>query len=75
MKGTLKVLNSQGHSAVEYDTEAGIVDEAERILAEARMQNAALFDGGTKERVPNQPGRTLEEHDELIVVPPMAGGR
>lgn len=83
MKGTIKVLNdASGHSAVEYDTEAGVVEEAEAILAHAAEMRAVLFDGGTKEKIAGAhqvaaagEGRSvLEEHEEVLVVPPIAGG-
>ena len=51
MKGTIKVLNAKGHSAIEYDTEEGVVAEAMAILEKASYQRAALFDGMTKERI------------------------
>ena len=87
MKGTIKVLNNQGHTAVEYNTEAGVVEEAYKVLEDAARFHAHLFDGQTRESIGQAPGRgggtpptrdkqntILREHDEVIVVPPMAGG-
>ena len=77
MKGKLKVMDGSGHTEVVYDTEAGVVEEAEEILARAAMQSAVLFDAKTKEKV--AAGRdigkgALEEHEDLLVVPPLQGG-
>lgn len=77
MKGKIKVLNSQGHSTIEYDTEKGVVEEAEKILAQAAQGRSVIFDGTTREQIPGGPGQgrsVLEEHEEILVVPPMAGG-
>jgi len=87
MKGTIKVLNASGHTTVEYDTDKGIVDEAEAILREADLKRSALFDGTTREPIERtrqrrlrrestvSDDRILSEHEEIVVVPPMAGGR
>ena len=84
MKGTIKVLNSRGHTAVEFDTEAGIVERAETVLREAHYHGATLFSGETKEQIAaahsgmmgdkEQRRKILEENEDIIVVPPMAGG-
>lgn len=78
MKGSVKVLNAKGHTETPYDTETGITVEAEAILAQARGEGSMLFDAGTQERITTRPETTgrkiLSEHEEVIVVPPMAGG-
>lgn len=76
MKGTIKVLNAKGHSEVAYDTEKGVVKEAEAILEGASQSNASIFDGKTKERIGRKEGNDtiLQTHEEIIVVPQMAGG-
>lgn len=77
MQGTIKILNSRGHSTVEYDTETGVVEEAEGILRDAARANSVLFDAKTREKIEGGPGKgrsVLEEHEEILVVPPMAGG-
>lgn len=79
MKGALKVLDAKGHTEVEYDTEAGVVEEAEKVLKQ--HSHSAFFDGETRERIPTKRPNTkedrermLSEHEEIIVVAPMAGG-
>lgn len=77
MQGTIKVLNRQGHSTIEFDTETGAVEEAEAILRQAAQERSVIFDAGTREMIPGGPGQgrsVLEEHEEILVVPPMAGG-
>lgn len=76
MKGTIKVLNAKGHSEVAYDTEKGVVQEAEEILEGSSRANASIFDGKTKERIDRSEGNDtiLRTHEEIIVVPQMAGG-
>lgn len=77
MVGTVKILDGSGHTPVAYDTEGGIVTEAENVLASTRYNRSAVFDGKTKERVSDpasDPSKVLSEHEELIVLPPMAGG-
>jgi molybdopterin converting factor small subunit len=74
MKGTIKILDATGHTTVEYDTEADVVGEATAILALAARRGSAVFDAKTREQVPNDE-HVLSEHDELLVIPPMAGGR
>jgi hypothetical protein len=93
MKGTVKFLSGKsGHDTIPFDTEAGVVDEAQKILAEQVFGGSAIFDGTTKERItpPNtcsgrilrdMRGRTrldmgavLREHEDIVIVPPMAGG-
>lgn len=76
MKGIIKTLNNaSGHAETAYDTEAGVVEEAEKILASASKQRSALFDGKTKEQITDRDtGKILGEHEEILVVPPMAGG-
>lgn len=77
MVGIVKILNSSGHTPVAFDTEKGVVEEAEAILAQTRDDQSAVFDGQTKERVYRpftDPAKVLREHEELIVVPPMVGG-
>jgi hypothetical protein len=76
MKGTIKVLNAKGHSEVTYDTEEGVVEEAEAILEGSSRANASIFDGKTKERIDRSEGNDtiLKTHEEIIVVPQMAGG-
>jgi hypothetical protein len=81
MKGTIKVLDAKGHTAVEFDTDTGVVEEAEQILRHAVAAGSALFSGTTKERIPfskktpaQERGAVLEQHEEILVVPPMAGG-
>jgi hypothetical protein len=75
MQGTVKFLNGSGHSTIEFDTEAGVVEEAERFLAAASAGGSSFFDGVTRERI-GKPGGTpkLGEHEQIIVVPQMAGG-
>ena len=77
MKGTIKVLNASGHTATEFDTDKGVVKEAEEILAKATSMRSGVFDGKTKERVPtsgSSRNTILQENEEILVVPPMAGG-
>lgn len=74
MKGMIKILDATGHTTVEYDTEAGRVGEATAVLALAARRGSAVFDAKTREQVPNDE-QVLSEHDELLVIPPMAGGR
>jgi hypothetical protein len=80
MTRTIRTLGSQGDTAVEYDLDTGeAVKEAERILAQAQEGQAGLFDGTTKEQIkaPTTPkGRkaALGEHEEILIVPRMAGG-
>lgn len=82
MKGTVKVLNASGHSTVEFDTELGIVKEAEDIIRDAWANSSMLFDQQTQERIQTprtplkdkRPGKVLEAHEDIIVVAPMAGG-
>ncbi len=86
MKGTIKVLNASGHTEVAYDTEditeAGkaAVREAEQILARAVAGNSMLFDTITRERISTRSPahipvfHRLQEHPDVTVVPPMAGG-
>ena len=80
MQGTIRVLGNGGDTAVKYDTDAGIVEEAEKVLAEANAHGSGLFDGTTKEQIPNparkggDPRKVLSEHEEVLIVPPMAGG-
>lgn len=78
MQGTVKILDNSGHTAVPYDTDKGVVQEAENILVATVINRSAVFDGNTKEQVPRnemrEPGKVLEEHEELLIVPPMAGG-
>jgi hypothetical protein len=73
MKGTIKTLNNEGHGAVMYDTETGEgTQDARQELSKAERVRAAFFDGTTKERITGSVN--LEEHEEILVVPPMAGG-
>jgi molybdopterin converting factor small subunit len=77
MKGSIKILDASGHTTVTYDTETKDgVEEARAALSRSRF--ATLFDAVTKEKV-DRTGVTgdtiLEQHEELIVVPTMAGGR
>jgi len=79
MKGIVRVLNSQGDTAVEFDTETGVVEEAEKIIRQAQANSSALFDGTTREQIgrptkPQSPKKVLGEHEEVLIVPPMAGG-
>jgi hypothetical protein len=80
MKGTVKVLSSNGHDTIVFDTEQGIVQEAEDALILAARNRSAVFDTSTREQVPGNvaagsPGDVLSEHEELLVIPPMAGGQ
>lgn len=73
MKGTIKTLNNKGHGAVMYDTETKEgVEEANKEIDEARYNRSAFFDGKTREQITG--GVNLEEHEEVVVLPPMAGG-
>jgi hypothetical protein len=76
MQGTVKVLNGSGHSTIEFDTEAGVVEEAERFLATANSTGSSFFDGVTRERIgaPGDGPPKLGEHEQIIVVPQMSGG-
>jgi hypothetical protein len=78
MKGVIKVLNAKGHSEVKFDTDTGVVKEAEEILAKAREARSAIFDGKSKERISTpgkgQEGEVLKTREEVVVVPMMAGG-
>lgn len=82
MQGVVRVLNDRGHTEAAYDTETGVVEEAEAILAQAAERGAALFSGTTKEKIGDardvrERGRTrdvLAENEEVLVVPPVAGG-
>ena len=83
MKGTIRRMsNRDGHTEVAYDTETGVVAEAEALLADAAASRAALFDGETKEKIGDArdiqdrgKGRdVLEEHSDVMVVQPIAGG-
>jgi molybdopterin converting factor small subunit len=76
MKGTIRRLNNQGDTAIEFDTELGVTEEAEEILGTAARSRSALFDGTTRERIGDTASTKtiLEEHEEILIVPPMAGG-
>jgi hypothetical protein len=72
--GSMKILDASGHTTVEYD--ATNTDAALKALAETN-RFATVFDAVTKEKVDRTAGDdvVLQEHEELIVVPVMAGGR
>jgi len=77
MKGSIKILDASGHTTVTYDTDDpnSMLNATSKLMQTSRF--ATLFDAATKEKV----DRTvtdytiLEQHEELIVVPVMAGGR
>jgi len=74
MKGAVKLLNHRGHTLCEYDTaDQDTVNEAERIVREALANSAMLFDGTTREQIKADRVK-LGEREEVLVVPPMAGG-
>jgi hypothetical protein len=82
MKGSIKILDASGHTTVTYDTD----DPDSMLNATSKLGDASrfatLFDAVTKEKV-DRTGwpacvtdyTILEQHEELIVVPVMAGGR
>ncbi len=75
MQGTLKVLDGTGHTTIAYNTEQGVTKEAIRVLGDHIRHHSALFDGQTKERLyPIDLNDMLETHEEVILVPMMAGG-
>jgi hypothetical protein len=77
MTGSVKLLNSSGHTLVEYDTaDEATIREAERIIEQALASHASVFDAKTREKVPTRPsgGIDVSAHEELLVVPQMAGG-
>ena len=70
-KGTIKILNGSGHSVIEWDLETKEgVDEAR--FAISGFGAKAVFDAHTRDQI-DKP--TLGTHEEMLVVPPMAGGR
>jgi hypothetical protein len=74
MKGTIKVVNATGHSTVEFDTTvAASVEVANETIKRAIDMRSKLFDGTTKEEIPPKDWKP-EEHEETLVIPPMAGG-
>lgn len=76
MQGVIKTLNQRGHTAVKYDTESGSgVEEAKEAVTAGNGLHSAFFDGQTKERIRrSDPDKIIQEHEEVIVVRPMAGG-
>ena len=79
--GVLRVLCSQGDAVHTWDetraaTDPGAreaVEEAERIIREAQRRGAVAF-----RSVPGRPAERIQEFDpsldEIILVPPIAGG-
>lgn len=72
MKGTIKTLDGSGHTTVEYDTETGEgVKDATATLQKGTRNRSAVFDAKTREQINNP---RVGTHEEMLVVPPMAGG-
>jgi len=86
MKGVVRTLGSSGDTAVEYDTDTGVVAEAEQILRQAVVSQSGIFDGTTREQIrpanraggrhltPQDARGMMESTEEVLIVPRMAGG-
>jgi hypothetical protein len=85
MTGVVRTLSGHGDEAVAYDTETGVVEEAEKVLAEAIRTSQGVFDGTTREQIRQPDVRStaeakeaarnvIETHEEVLIVPRMAGG-
>jgi len=83
MKGVVRTLCNKGDVPVAYDTDTGVIEEAERIVQEAIVMGHGVFDGPTQEQIKTRSAwgqavtsarDVLKEHEEVLILPRMAGG-
>ena len=76
MQGTIKILGKSGHEEVTYDTEVpeSVEVAKERLKEEKRDKSAAFFDGESGDRIGGSGIPDPEDHEQIVVLPPMAGG-
>ncbi len=77
MQGVIKQLNNRGHTEVAYDTD--VPESVEVAMAEIRAaldRRSMLFDGQTRKQIPISygSGADILEREQILEVPPMAGG-
>jgi molybdopterin converting factor small subunit len=83
MKGVVRTLCNKGDVPVAYDTDTGVIAEAEAIVANAIRLGHGVFDGPTQEQIKTRSATgdtvttakdVLKEHEEVLILPRMAGG-